>query len=158
MQFQTAFCKYHRTLAIESKRGVLVFQISQNLINISKFILKIRNSNLATLRSFILYTFWRRCFSFFDILVYLHIQKWRKKKKSNPTMAFRVAQNFKHEKFIWDLADLYSLRKRNAEKCKNFLNQTTFRYAHLRSKFYYITRLRDMGEDSNIVFFSSFSI
>ena len=30
----------------------------------------------------------------------------------------RVAQNFKHEKFIWDQADSYSLRKRNAENVK----------------------------------------
>ena len=29
----------------------------------------------------------------------------------------RVAQNFKHEKFIWDQADSYSLRKRMLEKC-----------------------------------------
>ena len=42
----------------------------------------------------------------------------------------RVAQNFKHEKFIWDQADSYSLRKRNAEKCENYQNWTTFRYAN----------------------------
>ena len=28
--------------------------------------------------------------------------------------------NFKHDKFLWDLADSWSLRKRNAEKWKNF--------------------------------------
>ena len=39
----------------------------------------------------------------------------------------RVAQNFKHEKFMWDQADSYSLRKRNAEKCKNCQNPTTFK-------------------------------
>ena len=39
-------------------------------------------------------------------------------------MSSRVAQNqqanFKHEKSLWDRADSWSLRKRNAEKCKNF--------------------------------------
>ena len=39
----------------------------------------------------------------------------------------RVSQNFKHENFIWDQADSYSLRKRNAEKCENHQNQTTFK-------------------------------
>ena len=39
----------------------------------------------------------------------------------------RVAQNFKHEKLIWDQADSYSLRKRNAEKCENYQNWTTFK-------------------------------
>ena len=47
---------------------------------------------IHTLRSFIFNTFWRRCFSFFDILVYLHIQKWGKKKNLNPTMAFGDSQ------------------------------------------------------------------
>ena len=71
-------------------------------------------------------------------------------------MFIRVAQNFKHEKFIWDQADSYSLRKRNAEKCENYQNWTTFRYANWASKFYYITRLRDMGENNKIHFFQVF--
>ena len=41
----------------------------------------------------------------------------------------RVAKNFKHEKFIWDQADSYSLRKRNAKKCRNYQNPTTFKGA-----------------------------
>ena len=49
-------------------------------------------ASFVTLRSFILNTFWGRCFSFFDILVYLHIQKWGKKKNLNPTMAFGDSQ------------------------------------------------------------------
>ena len=72
-------------------------------------------------------------------------------------MESRVAQNFKHEKFIWDQADSYSLRKRNAEKCKNYQNPTMFKGALWPSKFDYITRLSDMGENSEIDFFSSFS-
>ena len=39
----------------------------------------------------------------------------------------RVSQNFKHEKFIWDQADSYFLRKRNAEKCENYQNWTMFK-------------------------------
>ena len=42
---------------------------------------------------------------------------------------FRVSQNFKHKKLIWDQADSYSLRKRNAEKCKNYQNPTPFKGA-----------------------------
>ena len=84
-----------------------------------------------------------------------NLLNFKKNLNAEPLMS-RVAQNFKHEKFIWDLADSYSLRKRNAEKCKNFWNRTTFRYANLRSKFYYITRLRDMGENSKIDFFQVF--
>ena len=53
-------------------------------------------------------------------------------------------------------ANSYSLRKRNAEKCKNYQNRTTFRYCPGQSKFYYITRLRDMGENSEIDFFPFF--
>ena len=67
-----------------------------------------------------------------------------------------MIQNFKHEKFIWDPADSYSLRKRNAEKCQNYQNWTTFKGAYLESKFYYITSLRDMGENSKIDFFQDF--
>ena len=39
----------------------------------------------------------------------------------------RVAQTFKHEIFTWDRAFSWSLRKRNAEKCKFYQNRTTFR-------------------------------
>ena len=42
----------------------------------------------------------------------------------------RLTQNFKYEKFMWDLADSYSLRKRNAEKCQNYQNWTTFKGAY----------------------------
>ena len=68
----------------------------------------------------------------------------------------RASQNFKHEKFIWDQAVLYSLRKRNAEKCENYRNWTTFKGSYWPSKFYYITRLRDVGENSKIYFFQVF--
>ena len=71
-------------------------------------------------------------------------------------MLARVIQNFKHEKFIWDPADSYSLRKRNAEKYQNYQNRTTFRGAYWVSKFYYITRLRDIGKNSKIDFFQVF--
>ena len=77
-------------------------------------------------------------------------KSFRAEKPFAVTYHIRVAQYFKHEKFIWDLADSYSLRKRNAEKCKNFWNRTTFRYANLRSKFYYITHLYDIGENGKI--------
>ena len=46
----------------------------------------------TALRSFTFNTIRRRCFSFFDILVYLYVHKWGKKKKLNPTMAFRDSQ------------------------------------------------------------------
>ena len=59
-------------------------------------------------------------------------------------MAQNQYVNFKHEKFIWDPADSYSLRKRNAEKCQNYQNRTTFKGAYWASQLYYITRLRDM--------------
>ena len=36
------------------------------------------------------------------------------------TIFFRMVGNFKLEKFAWDQAFSWSLRKRNAEKCKNF--------------------------------------
>ena len=86
-------------------------------------------------------------------IVSLEMSWWNLKKYGVYFLWFcRVAQNFKHEKFIWDQADSYSLRKRNAEKCENYQNWTTFRYANLRSKFYYITRLRDMGEKGKIDF------
>ena len=39
----------------------------------------------------------------------------------------RVSQNFKYEKFTLDQADSYSLRKRDAEKCENYQNPTTFK-------------------------------
>ena len=42
------------------------------------------------------------------------------------------------------------------QKCKNFEIWTIFRYCKMRSKFYYITRLRDMGENSKIDFFQVF--
>ena len=45
---------------------------------------------LNTLRSFIYNTFWKRCFWFFNILVYSYIQKWEE--KENPTMAFGESQ------------------------------------------------------------------
>ena len=54
------------------------YNISQSKANLS--LLKLTSVFHHTLRSFIFNTFWRRCFSFFDILVYLHIQKWGKKK------------------------------------------------------------------------------
>ena len=44
-------------------------------------------------------------------------------------MVFRMSQNFKLEIFIWDQAYSYSLRKRNAEKCENYQNPTTFKGA-----------------------------
>ena len=47
---------------------------------------------VVTLRSFIPNTFWGRFFSFVDILVDFHIQKWGKKKNLNPTMAFGDSQ------------------------------------------------------------------
>ena len=37
-------------------------------------------------------TFWRRCFWFLNILVYPCVQKWGKKKRWNPTMAFEDSQ------------------------------------------------------------------
>ena len=43
------------------------------------------------------------------------------------------------------------------QKCKNFEIWTIFRYCKMRSKFYYITRLRDMGENSKIDFFQGFN-
>ena len=39
----------------------------------------------------------------------------------------KLTQNFKYEKFMWDQADSYSLRKRNAEKWENYQNQTRFK-------------------------------
>ena len=45
-------------------------------------------------------------------------------------MHVRVIQNFKHDKFISATAFLYSLRKRNAEKCQNYQNRTTFKGAY----------------------------
>ena len=50
-------------------------------------------------------------------------------KRSHAPGPSRVSQNFKHEKFIWDQVDSYSLRKRNAEKCKDYQNPTTFKGA-----------------------------
>ena len=47
--------------------------------------------------------------------------------QDNNTVDIRVIQNFKHEKFIWDPADSYSLRKKNAEKCQNYQKWTTFK-------------------------------
>merc|ERR1711894_774422 len=76
--------------------------------------------------------------------------------KNVPAMHIRVIQNFKHEKFIWDPADSNSLRKRNAEKCQNYQNRTTFKGAYFASKFYYITHLCDMSENSKIGFFKVF--
>ena len=37
-----------------------------------------------------------------------------------PRLSQKYLVNFKHDKFLWDLADSWSLRKRNAEKWKNF--------------------------------------
>ena len=45
-------------------------------------------------------------------------------------MSIRVIQNFKHDKFTWDPADSYSLRKSNAEKCQNYQNWTMFKGAY----------------------------
>ena len=61
----------------------------------------------------------------------LHQQSQNKPSSSatGKDIFFRVSQNFKHEKFMWDQADSYSLRKRNAEKCKNHQNPTTFKGA-----------------------------
>ena len=64
--------------------------------------------------------------------------------------------NFKHEIFTRDQADSNSLRKRNAEKYKNYQNLTKFKGARCPSKFYYITHLRDMGQNSKIDFFQAF--
>ena len=64
--------------------------------------------------------------------------------------------NLKHEKFPWDQTDSYSLRKRTAEKCESFQNRIMFKGVREVSKFYYITRLRDMGENSKIDFFQDF--
>ena len=41
-----------------------------------------------TLCSFVPNTFCRRCFWFFDVLIYSHIWTWEEMKKLNPTMAF----------------------------------------------------------------------
>ena len=68
----------------------------------------------------------------------------------------RVSQNFKHRIFIWGSTNSYSLRKRNAEKCQNYQNRTMFKGAYSASKFYYITRLYDMGENTKIDFFHVF--
>ena len=59
-------------------------------------------------------------------------------------------------KFLQKTANSYSLRKRNAEKCENYQNPTTFKVSYWASKFYYITRLRDMGENIKIDFFQVF--
>ena len=48
-----------------------------------------------------------------------------------------MAQNFKDKIFLSDLADSYSFGKWNAEKCKNFWNRTTFRYAYRPWQFCY---------------------
>ena len=42
------------------------------------------------------------------------------------------------------------------QKCKNLEIWTIFRYCKMQSKFYYITRLCDMGENSKIDFFQVF--
>ena len=82
-----------------------------------------------------------------------HMEKIFLKKKYFAQVKNRVSQNFKHEKFIWDQTDSYSLRKRNAEKCKNYQNLTTFRGFYRLSKFHFITHPCDMGENSKIDFF-----
>ena len=65
----------------------------------------------------------------------------------------RVIQNFKHNEFISATAFLYSLRKRNAGKCENYQNRTTFKGSYWAWMFYYITRLHDMDENSKFIFF-----
>ena len=60
-------------------------------------------------------------------------------------MYSRASKDFKNEK-----------RKRNAEKCKNYQNPNTFKDARWLSKFYYITRLRAIGENRKISFFQVF--
>ena len=42
--------------------------------------------------------------------------------------------------------------------CKNFENRTTFRYAHKRSKFYYITHLCEGVKKENLTFFKFFNL
>ena len=44
------------------------------------------------------------------------------------------------------------------QKCKICEIWTIFRYCKMRSKFYYITHLRDMGENSKINFFQVFTL
>ena len=48
------------------------------------------------------------------------------------------------------------LRKRHAEKCKNYQNLTMFKGSRWPLTFYFITRLCDMGENSKIDFFQVF--
>ena len=57
-------------------------------------------------------------------------QKYSVVSKKTLSPLVMASLNFKNEKFIWDQADSYSLRKRNAEKCKNFQNPTTFKGSH----------------------------
>ena len=71
-------------------------------------------------------------------------------------MATSYKVNFKHRKFVSALAFSYSVRKRNAKKCKNFWNWTTFRYVHLCSMFYYITHLCEMEQNRKFNFFQFF--
>ena len=49
-------------------------------------------------------------------------------------------------------------RFKSLQKCKNFEIWTIFRYCKMRSKFYYITRLCDLGENSKIDFFKFFTL
>ena len=65
-------------------------------------------------------------------------------------------QNFKQEIFLWNQADSYSLRKRNAEKCENHQNWTTFKGSYWASKFWYIIRLCEIGQNSKIDSFKVF--
>ena len=53
----------------------------------------------------------------------------------NLSLAQRHYMIFKHEIFTWDQAFSWSLRKRNAEKCKFYQNRTTFRGCSWPSKF-----------------------
>ena len=67
-----------------------------------------------------------------------------------------IVCSLKHDKFIWDQADLCSLRNKNSEKCHDYQNWTTLKGAYWASKFYYITGLCDISENSKVIFFQVF--